>query len=1376
MRMYGVPENGKRVTFTDGLSLHIPFGVAYGKDEDGKYSIVRYQSVPAGYRNGDFTVEDGEEILWRISGLQRTAVIDFASDEMELTPESVQRAIEEKVRDVAKSMVQEDNSTDEPYELGSSTKVEETEDGFVLRSSISMNAAGGSYQMLDLSGELVGAVAQKGVQIFGMKMYFTYLFLAVEHCPEASLFSAMLAVPEDPDFYQKTLIPLLKTAELEDTGTPAKAKRSEIHRDAAPTVESLDFSKGERVRTGEFSILVPGGMCWSGDINPESRYLSSVPASVTFDDPDWDQVSAIKFTVQTGQKIPAIQEELNSPAGERAIQSLLQNVTVTQQGTSGQGVGEVVTLAREAAYYLCYELVQEDEIDCVFRYYLFSQHFVYTGMYVGWKAGLKDPVQRHNEILEQWLGTVQYEGDPEEVLARYGKTQFGDYAAEDGRINAVTVARLFSTDVLFFNEDDFKESGLKNGIHLNALKLAEHPLLQEKRDVLAPEIVSLLLELDAVPELRVPKEKLHKKLIPLLFNDHDEPLTGMTMMNLLAYHMLFIQENQPDEYTVAIDRNLVAGIPDAYHYAARFLRQLRLYNGKDGAFTVTFATAANFDSPIQGVLKPVEGAAQTRSACRIQVKQDGEMQEMEMAEAEAEEQLGAERSIPELERMLPAEFTARMRVFSADIASRLPKVCKVLETSSYDDLTNTDDVLSRVMSQTGDYGLEWGIFNFYNVFAMGSRDNTFSFEKEGEKDFSDPDGPSYRIDEQYEEYADGDPDFQPDEFPKQLAERIRGITEEDIYRELLEQAAEAQNKGYTIVNQETIRLEKQKETLQKVPFDRVQSVKVTGSTFVLTGEFEHDGNDREAIKAKIQAKGGRVTGAVSGKTDYLVIGGYGGFGDRKIDQVKEQRAKGKALKIVREEDLFAALEGKPAPSAAAPKPTENSKRTTPRASKPAPAEKKPAKKAAELLKGKRIPLMGNLSILLPKGGTCHQEEDGRYFFSIPIKLPDGSEDVWNIQQFESLGLIEDVFDGVEDGDGEVGDALTDMLQSIASKMTAAEKEDGEDEIAVHMDQAGEDTYHVSLSMSNSMAGGSVKPLRLNGQKGAVVVEQQVTLRGVSLSVARLFVAIACNRDCEVYMGVVLLSYLEGEAFYNGHLAPLLDTLELAAPEKKKSPTPGVRENQAIKGAGKGRNQKKSDKQTEEQLQKKREEELKQAEEDMKAAVQKTIDETNQEIMDQAANIQQIQQARTEEERTLKSLGFFKFSQKAAARERIAQLDKTLADEQQKLQSMKAAWLAKVQNILSQYPQPQPKPTEPTSRIAGASQRTLEIATDIANVLYSDPMTPVEINRALGMDYTALQIANAAKYIPDAASVRVYRVVADKNGDPELKQYTAYCRI
>ena len=303
MRMYGVPKGGKRVKLADGLSLHIPFGVAYGKDEDGNFNIVQFQSIPAGYRSGAFTVEDEEERLWSINGLKKTAVIDFTSEDTELTPEAVQGAMREKICDLAKSMVQEDNSTDEPYEWGSSTKVEETEGGFVMRSGISINAAGGSYQILGLSGKLAGAVAKKGFQLFGITMYFNYLFLAVEDCPSAPVFYATLGVPDDPDFYEKTLVPLLETAEFEGKKGPAAAKKQPIQRDAGPVVESLDFSQGERVRTGEFSILVPGGMCWSPDISPESRYLSSVPASVTFDNPDWDEVSAIKFTVQTKHQI-----------------------------------------------------------------------------------------------------------------------------------------------------------------------------------------------------------------------------------------------------------------------------------------------------------------------------------------------------------------------------------------------------------------------------------------------------------------------------------------------------------------------------------------------------------------------------------------------------------------------------------------------------------------------------------------------------------------------------------------------------------------------------------------------------------------------------------------------------------------------------------------------------------------------------------------------------------------------------------------------------------------------------------------------------------------------------------------------------------------
>ena len=143
-----------------------------------------------------------------------------------------------------------------------------------------------------------------------------------------------------------------------------------------------------------------------------------------------------------------------------------------------------------------------------------------------------------------------------------------------------------------------------------------------------------------------------------------------------------------------------------------------------------------------------------------------------------------------------------------------------------------------------------------------------------------------------------------------------------------------QEQGYSIVDQERIRIEKQKKALEKVPFDRVTGVTIPGSAFVLTGEFAHCGSDREAIKAKIQEKGGRCTQAISGKTSYLVIGSFGDYGARKLEQVQAQRAKGSAIKIIREEDLFAALEGRPTPKGAP-------KETVPTAQKELTARKEP---------------------------------------------------------------------------------------------------------------------------------------------------------------------------------------------------------------------------------------------------------------------------------------------------------------------------------------------------------------------------------------------------------------------------------------------------
>ena len=104
------------------------------------------------------------------------------------------------------------------------------------------------------------------------------------------------------------------------------------------------------------------------------------------------------------------------------------------------------------------------------------------------------------------------------------------------------------------------------------------------------------------------------------------------------------------------------------------------------------------------------------------------------------------------------------------------------------------------------------------------------------------------------------------------------------------------------------------EQMEAVPFDDGAAVSISGKTFVLTGDFAHDENDRDRVSWRITAKGGRVTTAVSGKTNYLVIGKLGNFGQKKVEQAKEQKAKGSDIKIIREDDLFRVLEGKPAAS------------------------------------------------------------------------------------------------------------------------------------------------------------------------------------------------------------------------------------------------------------------------------------------------------------------------------------------------------------------------------------------------------------------------------------------------------------------------------
>lgn len=78
-----------------------------------------------------------------------------------------------------------------------------------------------------------------------------------------------------------------------------------------------------------------------------------------------------------------------------------------------------------------------------------------------------------------------------------------------------------------------------------------------------------------------------------------------------------------------------------------------------------------------------------------------------------------------------------------------------------------------------------------------------------------------------------------------------------------------------------------------------------------------------------------------------------------------------------------------------------------------------------------------------------------------------------------------------------------------------------------------------------------------------------------------------------------------------------------------------------------------------------------------------------------------------------------------------------------------------------------------SKAKGASEKTKALAEQIKSVLNAEPMTSAEIASALGADLTALQVANAVKYIEGAISTKVVRETVNSKGLRSEKLYTAY---
>ena len=131
----------------------------------------------------------------------------------------------------------------------------------------------------------------------------------------------------------------------------------------------------------------------------------------------------------------------------------------------------------------------------------------------------------------------------------------------------------------------------------------------------------------------------------------------------------------------------------------------------------------------------------------------------------------------------------------------------------------------------------------------------------------------------------------------------------------------------------------------------------------------------------------------------------------------------------------------------------------------------------------------------------------------------------------------------------------------------------------------------------------------------------------------------------------------------------------------------------------------------------------------------------------------------------------KYTYTQFANDVLALLDGTLELTEEVSANMrdKASALVSVQTHKAEY-----NATHASKRAPkGASENTKRMAEMIAKVLNDTPKTASEISKAVGVELTALQVANAVKYIGNVKASKVVRDTVNSKGLRAQREYTAY---
>ena len=199
---------------------------------------------------------------------------------------------------------------------------------------------------------------------------------------------------------------------------------------------------------------------------------------------------------------------------------------------------------------------------------------------------------------------------------------------------------------------------------------------------------------------------------------------------------------------------------------------------------------------------------------------------------------------------------------------------------------------------------------------------------------------------------------------------------------------------------------------------RDTDVQFSGKKFVFTG-FDDDGNkENMPLVQEVLAKGGLLRKSVSGVTDYLVIRDLPSAGSGKLRDAAANIDAGKPVRIITEETLRAALDGKAKPASkaketpkpAAGKPAAKPKAKTKETPKPAAAarEEEEALEEAKKIVGKMSEDMELTKSALDKHAEYLQQQEEEKKKRLEEAKAKGRSDKDEADMFAVLQIEEDL--------------------------------------------------------------------------------------------------------------------------------------------------------------------------------------------------------------------------------------------------------------------------------------------------------------------------------------------------------------------------------